>query len=303
MTAVDLRPAPARGPAGPDIDLHAVRSWRSIKSSLMTGLMLLAFVAVLVPLGFVIGTVISKGAGAISADFFTSEIPNSARTLGPGMGPAILGTLLITGAATLMAVPLGILGAVYLHEYGGTGRMPKLVRFMTTVMAGVPSIVMGLFVYIVFTLQFNRMAFGGSLALACLMLPIVVRSTEEMLKLVPNTLREGSLALGASKSRTILTVVLPSALPGVMSGALLAVARAAGETAPLIFTVGGANVFNKNIFSGENTALSMQIFGNATSPFVGGVERAWGAALTLVVLAFLFTVISRIVAARFATKR
>lgn len=285
------------------VDLAAVRGWRRTKNALMTAAMVAAFVVVLVPLVAIVWTVVSKGSPAISTRFFTETIPDSARRIGPGMGPAVVGTLLITGVATLLAVPLGILAAVYLHEYAGRGPFPRVVRFMTTVMAGVPSIVMGLFVYIVFTLRFGFMAFGGSLALACLMLPIVVRSTEEMLRLVPNNLREGSLALGASKSRTILTVVLPAALPGVVSGSLLAVARAAGETAPLIFTIGGAKVFNGSIFSGENTALSAQIFANATSPYPGAVERAWGAALTLVVIAFVFTVVSRLVAARFATDR
>ena len=134
------------------------------------------------------------------------------------MGPAILGTLLVTGAATLIAVPLGVLGAVYLHEYGVKNRFSRLVRFMATVMTGVPSIVMGLFIYVMWTLTFGYSAFGGSLALACLMLPVVIGSTEQMLRLVPNHLREASYALGTTKSRTILTVVLPAALPGIVSG-------------------------------------------------------------------------------------
>jgi phosphate transport system permease protein len=284
-------------------DLRAVRGWRSTKSTIMTALMSLSLLIVAVPLVAVVYTVVSKGASSISLDFFTKTIPDSARTRGPGMGPAIVGTLLITFVAMAMAVPLGILGAIFLHEYGTKSRFAKLVRFMTTVMTGVPSIVMGLFVYVLFTVRFGLMAFGGSIALACLMLPIVVRSTEEMLKLVPDNLREASLALGCTKSRTILTVVLPAALPGVVSGALLAVARAAGETAPLIFTIGGAKVINSNVFAGENTALSAQIFGNANSPFPGAVDRAWGAALTLVALAFLFSLFAPIVTARLATKR
>ena len=285
------------------IDLSAVRGWRATKSRIMTGLMMLSLVIVGIPLVAVIFTVISKGIGAMSISFLTEDIPDSARTVGPGMGPAVLGTLLITFAATAMAVPLGILGAVFLHEYGGGSRFAQLVRFMATVMTGVPSIVMGLFIYVLFTLRFGLMGFGGSLALACLMLPIVVRSTEEMLKLVPDSLREGSLALGCTKSRTILTVVLPAALPGVVSGSLLAVARAAGETAPLIFTIGGAKVINRSLFSGENTALSAQIFANANSPFAGAVDRAWGAALTLVLIAFVFTLIARVATARLAIKR
>ena len=174
---------------------------------------------------------------------------------------------------------------------------------MSYVMAGVPSIVMGLFVYVVWTLRFGFSAFGGALALACLMLPIVIRSVEEMLKLVPSTLREASFALGARKSRTVLTVVLPSALPGVVSGCLLAVARAAGETAPLLFTIGYVTSKNTSLFSGANTALSTQIFKNAISPFPGAQQRAWGAALVLILIAFAFTIAARAISSRFALKR
>ena len=219
------------------------------------------------------------------------------------MGPAIIGTLLCTGGATLIAVPLGILGAVYLHEYGRTSKFARLVRFMAMVMTGVPSIVMGLFIYVVWTMRFGYSAFGGALALACLMLPIVIGATEQMLKLVPDHMREAAFALGASKSRVILTVVLPAALPGIVSGCLLAVARAAGETAPLPGMMGAASAFNTSLFSEANTALSVQIFGNATSSFAAAQDRAWGAALTLVVLTFALTVVARVVAARFAAKR
>jgi phosphate transport system permease protein len=225
------------------------------------------------------------------------------RRAGPGMGPAIIGTLLCTGGATLIAVPLGILGAVYLHEYGRASKFAKLVRFMAMVMTGVPSIVMGLFVYVLWTMKFGYSAFGGALALACLMLPIVIGATEQMLRLVPDHMREAAFALGASKSRVILTVVLPAALPGILSGCLLAVARAAGETAPLLFTIGAATKYNPHLFEDANTALSVQIFGNATSSFAAAQERAWGAALTLVALTFLLTMIARLVAARFAAKR
>jgi len=171
------------------------------------------------------------------------------------------------------------------------------------VMTGVPSIVMGLFIYVSWTLVFGYSAFGGALALACLMLPIIIGATEQMLALVPDHLREAAYALGASKSRTILRVVLPAALPGIISGSLLAVARAAGETAPLLFTVGAATAYNPRLFGDANTALSLQIFANATSSFVAAQDRAWGAALTLVVLTFVFTLAARLVTARFATRR
>jgi len=251
----------------------------------------------------VIATVVGRGAGVISLDFLTKDIPIVSRSKGPGMGPAIVGTFLISAVAAAIAIPLGIFGAIYLNEYGGKSVFAKFVRFMSYVMTGVPSIVMGLFVYVIFTLRFHLMGLGGSLALACLMLPIVIRSTEEMLRLVPNGLREASLALGARRSRTIVTVVMPAALPGVLSGCLLAVARATGETAPLIFTIGAATKLNLNPFHQATTALSTQIFTNATSPFAGAQERAWGAALTLVAIAFAFTVVARIVSARFAARR
>jgi phosphate transport system permease protein len=287
-------------------DLSAKRSWRSVKSAIMTGLMVAAVLIVAVPLVAVIVSVFSRGARvAFSAfpDFFTKEIPIVARRAGPGMGPAILGTLMATGAATGIAVPLGVMGAIYLNEYGYKKRFARLVRFMATVMTGVPSIVMGLFVYVTWTLALGYSAFGAALALACLMLPVVIGASEQMLRLVPNHLREASYAVGASKSRTILTVVLPAALPGIVSGSLLAVARAAGETAPLLFAIGAATAYNPNLFHEANTALSIQIFANATSSFVAAQDRAWGAALTLVLLTFLITLIARIVTARFAVGR
>ncbi len=288
-------------------DLRARPSWRSAKSRLMSLLMLAAVIAVAIPLVAVLYSVIDHGAAIVLRsfpDFFTKEIPLVSRRPGPGMGPAILGTLLVTGTATLIAVPLGVLGAVYLHEYGATSVFARIVRFMATVMTGVPSIVMGLFVYLTWTLNFGYSAFGGALALACLMLPVVIGSTEQMLRLVPSHMREAAYALGASKSRTIMTVVLPAALPGIVSGALLAVARAAGETAPLLFAVGAASAYNPHLFTEANTALSVQIFGNATSTsFVAAHERAWGAALTLVFLTFMLTVIARVFTARFALKK
>ena len=289
-------------PQLPPADLTPKRSGRSVRNLLATVLMGLAFVIVLIPLGFVLVTVVQKGWDAVTtAGWFTDDIPPVRRS-GPGMGPAIVGTILTTGLATLMAVPLGILGAVYLHEYGKTGRLASILRFFADVMTGVPSIIMGLFIFTIWVVRFGVdgvNAFAGALALGCLMLPIVIRSTEEMLKLVPNDLREASLALGSSQSRTILGIVLPAALPGIVSGVLLAVARAAGETAPLLFTIGAATSINWNPFSGPNTALSVQIFSNAQQPFPGAQERAWGAALTLIAMTFILLVLSRIVAARF----
>jgi phosphate transport system permease protein len=288
------------------LDLRARPSWRSTKNTIMSVVMVSAFVLIAIPLVAILYSLFSRGSHAAFSsfpDFFTSEIPHISRLPGPGMGPAIVGTLLVTAGATMLAVPLGILGAIYLHEYGNDSKFSRLVRFMSVVMTGVPSIVMGLFVYVLWTMRFGYSAFGGSIAMACLMLPVVIGSTEQMLRLVPTNLREASYALGSTKSRTILTVVVPAALPGIVSGSLLAVARAAGETAPLLFTIGAATQFNHHLFDGANNALSAQIFVNANSSFAGAQDRAWGAALTLVLLTFTITVIARVFTARFAMKR
>jgi phosphate transport system permease protein len=283
------------------VDLREPAGWRRTKNQIMTVLMWVAFVIILIPLVFVVYTVIQRGAAAISWQFLTSStIPPNIMPLGVGgMGPAVIGTLEITGFAALLAIPLGVLGAVYINEYGGKNWLAKLIAFMADVMTGVPSIVMGLFIYTVWVINYGYSGLAGSFALACLMLPIVIRSTYEMLRLVPNSLREGSYALGATKARVTVTVVLPAAIGGIVSGALLAVARAAGETAPLLFCILTVEATNTNLFSGPNTALSAQIFLNANSPYVGAQDRAWGAALTLIAITFILMIVARIVTARF----
>jgi len=275
---------------------------RRARNGLASAWMLSSVLIALVPLSVVIFYVITKGISVIDGNWFTKDLPAVTTKAGGGMGPAIVGTLLITAGAALMAVPLGILGAIYLHEYGGSGRFASLIRTMADVMTGVPSIVMGLFVYSTWSLAFGLNGFGGSLALACLMLPIVIRSTEEMLKLVPDELRQGSYALGNRKWRTIVTVVLPSAFGGIVSGVMLAIARAAGETAPLIFTIGAARKLNIDLMNGPMNALSVQIFQNAQKSFPASIDRAWGAALTLIAIVFLFTILARVVSARVARK-
>jgi phosphate transport system permease protein len=282
-------------------DLREPAGWRRTKNQFATILMVLCFVVVIVPLGFVLVTVIAKGASIISWQFLTSSIPPAVLPASfGGIGPAVLGTLLITALATVIAVPLGILGAIYLNEYGGKGLLGRLIGFMSDVMTGVPSIIMGLFIYSIWVIHFGYSGLAGAFALGCLMLPVVIRSTYEMLRLVPNSLREGAYALGASKARVTVTVVLPAALGGIVSGSLLAVARAAGETAPLIFTIlGGVSLVNANVFSGPNTALPLQIFSNASQPYTGAQARGWGAALTLIAIAFILMIAARIVTARF----
>jgi phosphate transport system permease protein len=284
----------------PTVDLREPASWRKTKNQIMTVFMVLALLIIMVPLVFVLYTVISKGAGIISGRFLTAAIPPNVlpASIG-GMGPAVIGTLEITGLATLMAVPLGVLGAVYLNEYGKNNLLSRFIGFMADVMTGVPSIVMGLFVFSLWTLHFGFNGVGGAFALACLMLPVVIRSSQQMLTLVPDPLREASYALGASRARVTVTVVLPTALGGIVSGALLAVARAAGETAPLLFTILTVTTTNTDVFNGANTALPAQIFANASSPYTGAQARAWGAALTLIVIAFILLVVARFITARF----
>ena len=289
MSDIDLRPT-AGEPADPIstqflLEVTTSRG-RRIRNGLATIWMYGAFVVAVIPLGFIIFYVVQKGLPQVlTQGWFTRDIPAVSRKAGGGMAPAIVGTLLITLGATLMAVPLGVLGAIYLHEYGGRGRLARLIRFMADVMTGVPSIVMGLFIFTTYTLAFGLNGFGGSLALACLMLPIVIRSSEEMLRLVPDELRNGSYALG-----------------GMVSGIMLAVARAAGETAPLLFTIGAARRLNLNLFDGPNSALSLQIFNNAQTPFPAAQDRAWGAAFTLIAIVFILTVIARIISSRFSLK-
>src|SRR4029077_14399170 len=224
-----LRPAQEGGLMAameqPGSAMREPSGWRRTKNQVATTLMVLAFVAVLIPLGFVLFTVIAKGASAINWQFLTGgPIPPNVVPAGiGGMGPAVYGTLVITGLAALMAVPLGVLGGIYINEYGGNQVLARVINFFADVMTGVPSIIMGLFIFTIWVLHFGYSGFAGALALACLMLPIVIRSTYEMLRLVPDSLREASYALGATKARVTLTVVLPAAIGGIVSGALLAV--------------------------------------------------------------------------------
>jgi phosphate transport system permease protein len=317
VTVIDA-PTPALPDDEFDILVSTLSRGRRWKDRAATWLMVLSFFIAAVPLAAMIFVVVQKGQSVIRADWFTNDIPTdiassalaakfglTADKVVYGMQPAIVGTIVITGLASLMAIPVGILGAVYLNEYGKKRRLASAIRFLTDVMTGVPSVVMGIFIYTVWVLHFHqRTTIAGALALACLMLPIVVRSTEEMLRLVPNSLREASAALGTRTWRTTLGVVLPAALPGITSGCMLALARAAGETAPLLFTIGSISRFPGaghlvSQLGEQNTALSTQIFSNATQP--GGEPLAWGAALTLIALVLILTLLARFVTSRFAT--
>jgi phosphate transport system permease protein len=287
----------------PDLGRGALSLRRRLTNRMAMLAITLALVLAAIPLVLVTWTVLGRGLQVMSWQFLTQDIPNSYRRSGGGIAPAIVGTLITTGAAALLAIPLGVFGAIYLNEYGKQKPLARLIRTMADVKTGVPSIVMGLFIYVsVVVVVGAKSAFAGALALACLMLPIVIRSSEEMLRLVPDELRQASLALGARQWRTTLTVVLPAAISGIASGALLAIARAAGETAPIIATVGLTFSVNPSLFAGQNTALPAQIFRNASQPFAAAQDRAWGTALTLVAIVLIFTILARVVVGRFAIK-
>ncbi|HEY3832901.1 MAG TPA: phosphate ABC transporter permease PstA [Acidimicrobiia bacterium] len=284
----------------------SISAGRRARNWLATVWMVGAVLVALVPLIFIMLQVVRKGLSIVLKnfpDFLTKPIQVQSIFAGGGMGPAVVGTILITGVAALIAIPLGVLAAIYLNEYGAKSRFASILRFFSDVMAGVPSVVMGLFVFTIYTLHRSNgdklVAFGGSLALAALMLPIVIRSTEEMLKLVPNELRSASLALGCPRWRTTVSVVLPAAAAGIISGAMLAIARAAGETAPLLFTIGLTYTSNWRLFHNQNTTLSRQIFSNSGIGFPAATDRAWAAALTLIAIVMILSVAARIISSRF----
>jgi phosphate transport system permease protein len=260
-----------------------------------------AALVALVPLVLVLWYVIKKGLGAWSWHFFSTDPTGNFLGDPGGIRSAILGTIEMIAFATLLAVPTGVGVALYLTEYGKNSRFARTVRYFVDVMTGVPSIVFGLFVYIVLILSgaggSGYAGWKGSVALALLMLPIVARSAEVVLLLVPDSLREAALALGAPRWRVVFRVVLPAAMSGLVTGTLLAIARAAGETAPLLFTAAVVNGQTFNLSSKMNS-LPVQIFTDVGQAQDRLVARAWGAALTLVVLILLLTLIARFVARR-----
>ncbi|GAA0709740.1 phosphate ABC transporter permease PstA [Dactylosporangium roseum] len=284
-----------------------VEGGRSARNRTATILIYGAFILALLPLISVVWTLVSKGATRLDGNFFRTSMNNiGVFDEKGGAYHAIVGTLEQAGIATLITVPLGILGAVYIVEYG-RGFLANAIRFFVDVMTGIPSIVSGLFVlsFWVFTVTplFNDgrpeySGFAAALSLSVLMLPTVVRSTEEMLRLVPGALREGAYALGVPKWKTITSIVLPTAGPGIVTGVMLAVARAAGETAPVLLVAGGLASINFNVFSGGQSSLSLFVFQQAgvASEFAPG--RAWTAALTLVVLVLVLTIAAKLLARR-----
>jgi len=255
-----------------------------------------AVLLALVPLFFVFFYVVQQGFSSLNFDFFT-KMPKPVGEAGGGMANAIVGTLVLIAIAGAIAIPVGIIAGVYLSEYGKK-KFASLVRFTADILNGVPSIVIGIFAYGLAVLPVKHFsALAGGLALSFMMIPIITRTTEELLNLVPGTLREGSLALGATRSRAAFSVMVPAALPGIMTGILVALSRIAGETAPLLFTA-----FNNRYFSTRLdqpiSSLTVQVYTYAISPYEDWHRQAWAGALVLVAVVFLFSVLARVVTRR-----
>jgi phosphate transport system permease protein len=284
-----------------------VENARAAKDRLVTALVWAAFGVALVPLVALVWQVLKLGAPVMSPEFLTFSMRNIIGE-GGGIYHAIMGTLLITLGAAVISVPVGILAAIYLVEYGARSQLARWITVLVDVMTGIPSIVAGLFAYALFVIFFGagvRMGFGGSVALSLLMIPIVVRSTEEMLKLVPHELREASYALGVPKWRTVVKVVLPTALAGIITGVTLAIARVVGETAPLLIIAGNTDSVNFNLFGERMMTLPVFIYYSYTQPGVPpefGIARAWGAALVLIVIVMALNLLARVIGRRLAPK-
>jgi phosphate transport system permease protein len=284
-----------------------VEGSRKAVDRLVTGVVTVAFAIAMVPLVSVAVTVVATGVARFDGLFFSSSMRG---VLGEGGGAlhAIIGTLLVTLAAAIISIPIGLMTAVYLVEYGKNGRMARTITFLVDVMTGIPSIVAGLFAYALFALIFGpgvRMGIAGSVALAVLMIPVVVRSSEEMLRLVPNELREASYALGVPKWLTIVKVVLPTSIAGITTGVMLAISRVIGETAPLLLTAGFTDAMNYNLFSGRMQTLPVFTYSQYAYqgiPAEAYVERAWAAALTLIIIVMVLNLVARLVAKIFAPK-
>ena len=269
---------------------------RRIVSTIAVTLCLLSVIIALVPLGFILFFVVTRGIGALNWDFFT-QLPKPVGEQGGGMANAIVGTLMLSGLGAIFAIPVGIVSGVYMSEYAGT-KFAGAVRFAADTLNGVPSIVIGVFVYGIVVLQMRQFSMlAGSVALGVMMIPIIARTTEELLRLVPQTLREGALALGATRARATFSVVLPAALPGIITGVILALARIAGETAPLLFTSFNNRFWNTNPLQ-PTASLTVQIFTYASSPYEDWHRQAWAGALVLVSIVLTCSIL-----ARWATRR
>ena len=270
---------------------------RHRKNRLMTWFLTVLMGGVVAILLWVLAYVALKGYSALNWKFLTDTPPGNPSDAGGGFANGIVGSVIIVGIATLLAIPVGIGAAIFLSEYGG-GRFASLVRFLTDVTLGIPTIVVGAFVYAVWVLNFGFSGYAGALAMAIVMLPLIVRASEEMLRLVPNDLREASLAMGVTRARTTLSVVLPAATSGLITGVMLAVARAMGETAPLLLTTLGNDLYMERDPGHRMSTLSLQIFGSATAGFPDALARAWAGALTLVGMVLILYVAARLIGRR-----
>ncbi|MBA3258596.1 MAG: phosphate ABC transporter permease PstA [Gemmatimonadales bacterium] len=272
------------------------RVLRRLFSNLMVGLMIGAVVVALLPLFFILLDLVAKGAGSLSVDFFT-ETPAPAGETGGGVVHAIIGTLIIVGTASLIGLPLGIAAGIYCAEYP-TSRLTWITRFVADVLNGTPSIVVGVFAWTwIVATQKHFSALAGSAALSILMIPMVLRTTEEMIKLVPNSLREAALALGYPRWRTSLSIVVRTTLPGIVTGSLLAVARISGETAPLLFTALGSQYLSFDVDQ-PMAALPLTVFTYATGPYEEWHRYAWAAALVLILVVFVLSLGARLAIGR-----
>ena len=269
---------------------------RKLLDKAMTVVAYLCTLAAIVPLVLVLVYVAVKGLGAWSPQFFTG-LPQLFGT-GGGIYNAIIGTAIIVGLASLMGIPFGVMAGINLAEYGNN-RLGSLIRFTADVMTGIPSIVVGIFAYGLLVVNMGGFnAFAGAFSLAILMVPIITRTTEEMIRLVPGSIREAALALGAPRWKTIMYVVVPTALGGIMTGILLSIARIAGETAPLILTILGSNFLNTKVFQVPIAALPLQIYDFSRSPYAGVIEAAWGASLVLVLMVLVLSLAARLIFTR-----
>ncbi|MER5226276.1 phosphate ABC transporter permease PstA [Streptomyces flaveus] len=271
-----------------------VEGKRQAKDRVATSVVWVAFLLAVVPLVSLVWTTVSRGVKVLDVYFLTHSMGVVTDTeVGGGINHAIIGTAQQVGLATLIGAPIGVLTAIYLVEYG-RGKLAKSVTFFVDVMTGIPSIVAGLFILsIMLILEMSYFGFAGSLALAILMMPVVVRSTEEMLKLVPNELREASLALGVPKWRTIIKVVVPTSIGGITTGIMLAVARIAGETAPILLLVFGADFINTNPFEGAQQALPLYIYQQYGAGEAAAYDRAWAASLVLIAIVMILNLAAR----------
>ncbi len=274
---------------------------RRLTNLFMHGLLLLVMVATAGVLIWVLAYVAGQGLKYLGPQFLTQTPPGNPSQPGGGFLNGIIGSVITTGIATALSVPVGVAAAVYFVEYGG--RLARVARFLTDILVGVPTIVTGALVYAVWVVFFGFSGIAGGIALGLVMLPLVIRSTEEMLRLVPRELREASLALGVTKANTVRSVVLPTASSGIITGVMLAVARAMGETAPLLLTALGNDLFIELDPTKRMSTLSLQIFGNAITGFKAAQARAWAGALTLVIMVLLFTVAARLIARRSSVSR